>query len=201
MTDETPEASPQLSARRINGWLVLYGTEFRQTYDELRAEVRKLNDELTPEAYLQHSTVKLFAHVRRFVREVVPGNPNAPEFALIGDLAHFRRGKGHVIPDRYRIFWVFSSQRKVIIFLYLNDASTLRKEGSSTDSYEVFRRLLRQGRIGADFEANYRQWLEVNPDLRQTNTRDVGTSKTETDPPERQPRRAHRSRARHLRRD
>jgi|GEM_PF-360364 len=201
MTDETPDALPQPSGRRINGWLVLYGTEFRQAYEELRAEVRKLKAELPPEVYLKHATVKLFAHIRHFVREVVPGNPNAPEFTLSGDLGHFRRGQGHGIPDRYRIFWAFSSQRKVIVFLYLNDETTLRKAGSSTDPYEVFRWLLRQGRIGADFEANYRQWLADNPDLRETTVREITSPEIETGSPKRRPRPQHQPRTRRSQRN
>jgi toxin YhaV len=166
MTEEPPEAPLHPSDRRINGWLVLYGPEFRRSYDELRADVRKHKVQLSPDEYRQHATVKLFAHVGRFVREIVPSNPNAPEFNLSGDLSHFRRGKGHGLPERYRIFWTFTSRHKVIIFLSINDDTTLRKEGSTRDPYEVFRRLLRQGRIGADFQANYQQWREANPGFR-----------------------------------
>lgn len=167
MSDEDLDSPRPISNRRINGWLVLYGPEFARTYERLRAEVRKLKNELPPDVYPRHATVKLFAHVRRFVRDIAPANPNATDFMLEGDLARFRRGKGYGIPDRYRIIWVFSSTRRVIIFLYLNDESTLRKAGAATDPYEVFRHLLRQGRIDADFEANYRLWLVENPDLRE----------------------------------
>jgi toxin YhaV len=181
MSDREPEAIVP-SARRINGWLVLFGFEFARSYEKLRAEVRTLKNALPPDAYRQHPTVKLFAHLRRFVREIVPSNPNAPDFMLEGDLARFRRGKGYGLPERYRIMWAFSSQRKVIIFLYLNDETTLRKAGASTDPYEVFRRLLQQGRIGANFEANYRTWLDANPGQRDEITAEVGPPATGSEP-------------------
>jgi len=82
-------------------------------------------------------------------------------------LAGFRRAKGHGLPPRYRLFWVFSSRRKIIIFLYVNTEGVLRKEGDKNDVYAVFERLVRRGDIGADFEVAYAQLvdLESNPIL------------------------------------
>jgi len=185
MTDEETEAPRHVSSRRINGWLVLYGPEFARSYEQLRDEVRKLKSALSTEAFQHHATVKLFAHIRRFVRELVPADPNAPDFMLGGGLARFRRGKGHGIPDRYRIIWVFSTKRRVIIFLYLNDESTLRKAGASTDPYEVFRRLLHQGEVGVDFEANYRAWLRANPDLSEAVVGEAGPPEAGEEPAKR----------------
>ncbi len=47
---------------------------------------------------------------------------------------------------------------RVIIFLYLNDEATLRKEGAKSDPYRVFRRMVDRGEIGDDFEANLTLW-------------------------------------------
>ena len=60
--------------------------------------------------------------------------------------------------------------------------------GPSTDPYEVFRRLLRQGRIGADFEASYRQWLDENPDLRETVAGEISSAETAAESPRRRSR-------------
>jgi toxin YhaV len=140
---------------RINGWLVLLRPEFAQRYDELRREARRLQDALSEQAYRTHPTVKLAAAVHRLVTQVVPQDPNRPEFQLKGDLAQYRRAKQHGLPPRYRLFWVFSSSERVIIFLYLNDETTLRKEGDQNDPYEIFARMVRRGEIGSDFESNY----------------------------------------------
>ncbi len=53
-----------------------------------------------------------------------------------------------------RLFWVVSVEARTIIFLYLNDKATLRKEGARTDPYTIFKRLVERGEIGADFAAN-----------------------------------------------
>lgn len=138
----------------VNGWTVLYHPIFGRRYRELFAEVRRLKATLPEDEYRRHSTVKLAANVRRLIAEVIPSNPDAPAFRLKADLAKFRRAKGHGLPPRFRLFFAFSTAAKTIIYLHLNDATTLRKEGASSDPYDVFRRLLKRGEIGADFAAN-----------------------------------------------
>ncbi len=101
-----------------------------------------------------HPDVKLLAAVVRIVGTIVPADPDHPDFRLSGELARFRRAKGHGLPARYRLFWVFSSRARAIVFLYLNDASTLRKQGAKSDPYERFRALVRRGEIGSDFPAD-----------------------------------------------
>lgn len=101
-----------------------------------------------------HPDVKLLAAVVRLVETVVPADPDHPDFRLRGGLASFRRAKGRGLPSRYRLFWVFSSRARAIVFLYLNDASSLRKAGARSDPYARFADRLRRGEIGADFDAN-----------------------------------------------
>jgi hypothetical protein len=50
----------------------------------------------------------------------------------------------------------------VIIILYVNDEATLRKQGASTDRYEVFKRLISQGKIRPDFGEN---WKAIRQEL------------------------------------
>jgi toxin YhaV len=148
----------------VNGWTLLYHPVFGDRYRALRDEARRLRSDLAPEDYRRHSLVKLAASVRRLVLEIVPTNPDAPDFRLRGDLGAFRRAKGYGLPLRYRLFWIFSNRARVIIFLFLNDESTLRKEGAKTDPYEVFRELIDHGEIGGDFEANLRAWERSHPE-------------------------------------
>ena len=114
--------------------------------------------------YRQHPTVKLFASIIRLIREVIPSDPNAARFRLTGALRTFRRAKNLGMPPRYRLFWVFSERHRTIVFLYLNDETTLRKEGSSSDPYAVFSRLVARGEIGADFASNLCAWRTTYPD-------------------------------------
>lgn len=164
MNEGQGEERPIPSLTRINGWLVLYGPEFEARFLALAAEVERLKERLSDADYRRHSTVKLFAAVFRLVRETVPQDPNARAFQLSEDLSVFRRAKDHGLPERYRLYWVFSARHQTIIFLYLNDSATLRKIGARSDPYAVFKRLLAQGKIGANFEENYSIWLRANVD-------------------------------------
>jgi toxin YhaV len=147
----------------INGWLVLALPEVERRYVELRRRVRELKQTLPDEEYVRHPTVKLFASVLRLLTRTIPENPDAPEFRPGGSLARFRRARKHGLPPGYRLFWVFSSRLRVIIILYLNDETTLRKEGAKTDPYRVFQRLVDRGEIGANFEANLSLWRRAHP--------------------------------------
>lgn len=102
--------------------------------------------------------MKLVAAVKRVVTDIVPEDPNRSDFWLGADLAKFRRVKRHGLPERYRLFYVFSSTARTVIYLYLNDEATLRKAGAATDAYGVFAGMVAAGRIGADLESNYAQW-------------------------------------------
>ena len=89
------------------------------------------------------------ASVYRAVTELVPANPDAPDFRLgktLGpDNTNWRRVKAGM-PDRYRLFFRFaSSPVKMIVYVWFNDEDTLRKAGSRTDVYETFKRMLARG--------------------------------------------------------
>jgi toxin YhaV len=142
----------------VNDWTVLYHPIFASRFTALLDEAQRLKARLSQNDYIQHPRVKLAAAVYRLITEVVPANPDAPDYRLHGTLAKFRRAKGQGLPPRYRLFWVFSQQAHVIVFLYLNDDTTLRKAGARTDPYTQFERLVTRGEIGADFAANLRAW-------------------------------------------
>lgn len=147
-----------------HGWKLLYHPIFGDHYIDLRTRARALKAQLPAERFSTHPDVKLVAAVKRVITDTVPQDPNRPDFWLRGDLAKFRRLKAYGLPDRYRLFYAFSSTARTIIYLYLNDTATLRKEGAATDPYEIFAGLVVSGQIGADFEANYARWRQVHGD-------------------------------------
>lgn len=150
----------------INGWTILYYPPlFGRRFAELREEARRLKKTLPEKDYGEHPKVKLAASINHLVTKVVPLNPDAPEYRLSGDLAAYRRAKGKGLPPRCRLFWIFSSEAKAIVFLYFNDESTLRKEESKADPYVVFRDLVRRGEIGPDFVSNLRVWAEAHQEF------------------------------------
>ncbi len=149
---------------RINGWLVLARPALAHRYAALRDEARRLRAVLPPEELNHHPSVKLAAQVHRLMTDIVPGDPDHPDFRLTGSLRRFRRAKGHGLPPRYRLFWTYSQAQRVIIFLYLNDERSLRKEGAKSDPYAVFRRMVERGDIGSDFAANLVAWSREYPE-------------------------------------
>ncbi len=138
-----------------NGWRLYYFRVFKAALDELEAIVTELagND---PEGYKSHPKTKLLASVYRAVTEVVPANPDAPEFRLGKTLGagntNWRRVKAGM-PDRYRLFFRFaSSPLKIVVYVWFNDEDSLRKAGSKTDVYETFKRMLARGVVPSDID-------------------------------------------------
>ena len=136
-----------------NGWRLYYHRVFKAALDELETAVSTLAAS-DPEGYTAHPKTRLLASVYRAVMQLVPANPDAPDFRLGKTLgannAHWRRvTKG--MPDRYRLFFRFASNPvKVIVFVWFNDEDTLRKAGSKTDVYESFKRMLTRGVVPSD---------------------------------------------------
>lgn len=138
---------------QINGWNIFYFRLFAVQLTALTEEVKQLRAK-DPEGYKTHPKTKLLASIYKCITEAVPANPDHPDFRLgktLGDQhTHWRRVKKGM-PDRYRLFFRFSSQPvKAIVYVWFNDEDTLRKAGSKTDVYSVFRRMLEQGNVPSD---------------------------------------------------
>ena len=123
---------------------------FAQRLKALTQDVASLAQS-DPEGYKQHPKTKLLASVYRSISETVPANPADMVFQLGHTLGrqngNWRRVKKG-LPQRYRLFFMFASTPlQVIIYAWLNDEDTLRKEGSRTDVYEVFKRMLGRGEV------------------------------------------------------
>ena len=136
-----------------NGWRLYYFSLFKAALDELEAFVTELAEK-DPKGYRTHPKTKLLASVYRAVTEMVPANPDAPEFRLGKTLGsantNWRRVKKGM-PDRYRLFFRFASNPvKAIVYVWFNDEDTLRKVGSKTDVYETFKRMLARGAVPTD---------------------------------------------------
>jgi toxin YhaV len=136
-----------------NGWRFYYFRIFKAALDELEAFVTELAEK-NPKGYRMHPKTKLLASVYRAVTELVPVNPDAPDFRLGKTLGaantNWRRVKKGM-PDRYRLFFRFASNPvKVIVYVWFNDEDTLRKAGSKTDVYETFKRMLARGTVPTD---------------------------------------------------
>ncbi|WP_299406132.1 type II toxin-antitoxin system YhaV family toxin [Acaryochloris sp. IP29b_bin.148] len=129
----------------INGWKIYFLKRlFGQQRRELQAEVKRLKATLSPEDYVRHPTVKLYAAIMRAIKEKIPMDPFAVSFALTGPLKKFGRVKKMGIPNRYRLFFrAFRVKQSQSIFvLWLGYP---RKEGAKNDCYKVFQKMVERG--------------------------------------------------------
>lgn len=135
-----------------HGWRLLAHPLFLTQYESLLERVAKvrLSDPVNCES---HPATKLLTTIRRYVFDAIPDSPNGPEFrqgnALGAGNRHWFRAKFH---GRYRLFYRFSSEAKIIVYGWVNDQSTLRKAGSRRDPYTVFRAMLNAGDPPRSFE-------------------------------------------------
>src|SRR5712692_5448706 len=134
-----------------NGWRLFQYRLFENQLKELTEAVEELSIS-QPDTYREHPKAKLLATIHRHVTEIIPRDPNAPEFrqgnTLGPDNRHWFRAKFH---QRYRLFFRFSSKHRIIVYAWVNDESTLPKAGSKTDPYAQFKAMLESGEPPSSF--------------------------------------------------
>lgn len=123
-----------------SNYLLRYHDFYYHRIAKLKTQVKELHKKLPEEEYKQHEIVKLAYRIRKADREIIPEDPNRPEYRLRGELKKYRRYKQGL--QRYRIFFSFSNHPKIILYLYLNDEKHLRKAGDKNDPYEEFKKLV-----------------------------------------------------------
>lgn len=139
------QTSDQKAFTEINGWKIFLHPAFREPYDALVAEVARLK-KASPETYTTHPKTKLLKRISDLILKEIPTDPNAAEYQLGNTIGaahrHWRRAK---FLQRFRLFYRFDSKSKVIIYAWVNDENSLRKRGSKTDPYEIFKTRLASG--------------------------------------------------------
>ncbi|MBU1088155.1 MAG: type II toxin-antitoxin system YhaV family toxin [Candidatus Omnitrophica bacterium] len=123
-----------------SSYLLKYHDFYFQRIAKLKEQVIELRSKLGNEEFQQHEIVKLAYRIRKADQEIIPQDPNREEYRLRDELKKYRRYKQGL--QRYRLFFCFSSQPKLILYLYLNDEKHLRKAGDKKDPYEEFKKLV-----------------------------------------------------------
>lgn len=139
----------------VNGWSLFYFRLFKARLNALEQEVLPIFDK-DPAGFERHPTVKLLKAVVDNVQVNVPRDPDHKDFRQ-GDTrgkeyTAWRRVKKHKLPPRYRLFFRFTSTDSKIIYAWLNDEHSIRKEGAKNDVYEVFKGMLRRGEVPNSLE-------------------------------------------------
>lgn len=125
-------------------------TQYRQLL--MRLQILLQND---PNAFPSHPDTKFFKQLRSRM-DVAVADPEAPEY-LLGDVLAKQRYKGKPLgrgygswrrikngmPDRYRLFFQFLSADRELIFAWLNDQRSIRRDDDKMkDVYAMFAKLL-----------------------------------------------------------
>ena len=143
-----------------NNYLLKAHEMFFQRTVALSNEVEALSKKLSLEELKQHETVTLANRVYKATLETIPENPDHPSYRLKADLKKYRRYKQGL--GRYRLFFAFSHTPTIILYLYLNDRTSLRKEGDRNDPYERFGNFVRQGKVSHDpLDPRIQRWIRA----------------------------------------
>ncbi|MBY3755748.1 type II toxin-antitoxin system YhaV family toxin [Azospirillum formosense] len=135
-----------------HGWQLYMHPAFKGRYDTLVDSVERLKV-ADAEGYVSHPQAKLLKRINELILDEIPSKPGDPKY---------RQGKtlGSAYKDwfrakffsRFRLFFRYSTDQRIIIFCWLNDENTLRQAGSDTDPYAVFAKMIRAGNPPNDWE-------------------------------------------------
>lgn len=137
----------------INGWTILAHPCFLQQVERLLGAVEAAARR-SPAHYRASADYKLLTAIARLAFDIVPQDPTRREYrhggALDGSNRHWFRARfGN---GRFRLFFRYRSDVRIIVFAWVNDEETLRTYGSSTDAYAVFARMLSAGNPPDDWD-------------------------------------------------
>jgi toxin YhaV len=133
----------------VNGWTILFYTDFQLQWDDLAANVVKLKSK-NPQDFVTHPDVKLLKAIDSGIRDKISLDPFASHFSLRKPLQQYGRLKKMGLPQRYRLFFRAFAEQKVIIILWL---SFPRKEGDRRDCYQVFSKMVANGKLPDSYES------------------------------------------------
>lgn len=130
----------------INGWTILAHPCFLQQVERVLAAVEAAVRR-SPADDQATADYKLLAAIARLAFDIIPQDPTRREYrhggALDGSNRDWFRAKfGN---GRFRLFFRYRSDVRIIVFAWVNDEETLRTYGSRTDAYAVFARMLNVG--------------------------------------------------------
>lgn len=149
----------------VNGWRLFQHPLFEDQFDRLLADAERVLAK-EPEGFQNHRTVKLLLRITQLISEEIPADPADDRYnqgnTLGKDYRHWKRAKF----GRYRLFFRYARKTKkhgkAIVYAWVNDENTLRKEGDKSDPYAIFARGLQRGQPPDCFEELLKQAKELN---------------------------------------
>ena len=100
------------------------------------------------------ANAKLLAAITHLVFDEIPRDPSRKEYRQGNTLGEHRKHwfRAKFGGGRFRLFFRFRTDVRIILYVWVNDAETLRTYGSRTDAYAVFARMLDSGNPPDDWD-------------------------------------------------
>ncbi len=138
----------------IKGWTIFAHPLLLDQLERATAAVEEAKA-ANPNGYQGTAKAKLLAMLSKLIFETVPADPTRREYRQGETLGKARKHwfRAKFGNGRFRLFFRYDSNSKVIIFAWVNDDSTLRTYGSKTDAYRVFKGMLDKGNPPDDWKA------------------------------------------------
>jgi toxin YhaV len=122
-----------------NGWTIYAHPLILTQIDQLEAAARK-------EANPQGDATKVLKWVTEAIFDTIPQDPMRAMYRQSDTMGkkytHWFRDH---YAGRFRLFFRFKSDVKVIVFAWVNDENSLRTYGATNDAYALFERMLDSG--------------------------------------------------------
>lgn len=116
-----------------HGWRLLLHSCLIEQLQRLRVATERAA-RADPEGFERNSNVKLFRAISRLVLDVIPSDPSRDEYRQGNTLGpnhrHWRRAK---FAGRFRLFFRYDSNARLIVFAWVNDEWSLRSRGGRND--------------------------------------------------------------------
>jgi toxin YhaV len=129
----------------INGWSIFAHPLFLDQLQELLTQVERLRQK-DPKNSRSKNATKRLAAIAKLAFEVIPQDPTRSEYrqgTTLGDEhKHWFRAKFF---QQYRLFFRYHQKGKIIVLAWVNNETSKRAYGSSTDAYRVFKQMLEKG--------------------------------------------------------
>lgn len=136
-----------MSGLVIQGWRIFAHPLLLDQLEKLTTAVA-LSKSKHPETWHTSADAKVLAALRQLIFETVPEDPARVEYRQGGTLGKDRKHWFRVKfgGGRFRLFFRYSSKEEAILYVWVNDETTLRTYGSKADAYAVFRKMLDSGK-------------------------------------------------------
>ena len=141
----------------MNGWVIFAHPLFLDQLESLVAAVEAERGARPRRSGVREASAneKVLASIAHLAFDEIPQNPASRDYrqgkTLGAEYKDWSRAKFGA--SRFRLFFRFRSDVRIIVYAWVNDRDTLRTKGSRQDAYAVFRRMLEGGNPPDDWTA------------------------------------------------